>query len=598
MDSPRPHTAGSTGPRRVFTTPIHSSAPQPTASQQSTDGLVDTLYDHPNVKIVAFTAGARPFPIGPRAAEVEPGSLPWSSPLERTIAVGPFRIYRAPGSVAFLSCGSALQPILPKSQVWCVDEESSKFVLQIRRPQYWRIELPVVEEQEVRLAQHLRQVFDAILLFEKTECPFQRPFTVELPERPQTPVKRRPWTPARRSSASLPLTPATPVEIARLHEGTPRGSICMGDLRSAREARRALTEHGKSLEPPAEESATTQTAPTPSPSLSRVERAKRAFGAQLAISPATVSRRKSAAELRQAPGSASTASVTSPAESLESLRGRESWLAVPLPPSPPLSSPGSPVIWSPLPQAKAPQTTATLRAVFDHTITTEPSQTWSVASDSVVESQCSVAKAPSSVPEPSCPITSQLPPKNNTAESKSSVSTEDLQPESQVSTSASSPPSGASTLSNISSNRSPLPPPTERLTSSPQRTNTNTPSQSRAPTPHRHRHRATSVTIPRGGTASGPNPLAAAVRHLPLTVFVKTCEIFLSPPAHLISLMLNVAARIAAGEWSGAALDPKTRELTPRLEQSTTGATATGVDAPPTTRRRRTAAAEPEWGID
>ena len=58
---------------------------------------------------------------------------------------GPFRIYRAPGSVAFLSCGSALQPILPKSQCWCLDEDSSRFVLQIRRPQYWRIELPVDE---------------------------------------------------------------------------------------------------------------------------------------------------------------------------------------------------------------------------------------------------------------------------------------------------------------------------------------------------------------------------------------------------------------------------------------------------------------------
>jgi hypothetical protein len=36
---------------------------------------------------------------------------------------------------------------------------------------------------------------DTILQFEKTECPFKRTFTVVLPEKPQTPVKKRPWKP-------------------------------------------------------------------------------------------------------------------------------------------------------------------------------------------------------------------------------------------------------------------------------------------------------------------------------------------------------------------------------------------------------------------
>ena len=42
-----------------------------------------------------------------------------------------------------------------------------------------------------------------------------------------------------------------------------------------------------------------------------------------------------------------------------------------------------------------------------------------------------------------------------------------------------------------------------------------------------------------------------AARRLPLAVVRKTCEILLSPPGHLIGLMLRVAARIAAGEWRG-----------------------------------------------
>ncbi|RYP80217.1 hypothetical protein DL769_002575 [Monosporascus sp. CRB-8-3] len=120
---------------------------------------------------------------------------------------GPFRIYRAPGSVAFLSCGSALQPILPKSQCWCIDEVNSRFVLQIRRPQYWRIEVPVADPDDAQRALVLRDVFDRILLFEKTECPFQRSFTVELPQRPQTPVKKKPWTPEGKNLLASPFRP-------------------------------------------------------------------------------------------------------------------------------------------------------------------------------------------------------------------------------------------------------------------------------------------------------------------------------------------------------------------------------------------------------
>ncbi|RYP05925.1 hypothetical protein DL764_003483 [Monosporascus ibericus] len=200
-------------PRRVATAPTASLAPASLSSGPSSqpEDLVETLYNHPSVKIIAFTSTQRaslgPGPILPSENDVQPGSLPASSRLERTIAVGPFRIYRAPGSVAFLSCGSALQPILPKSQCWCIDEVSSRFVLQIRRPQYWRIEVPVADPDDAQRALILRDVFDRILLFEKTECPFQRSFTVELPQRPQTPVKKKPWTPEGKNLLASPFRP-------------------------------------------------------------------------------------------------------------------------------------------------------------------------------------------------------------------------------------------------------------------------------------------------------------------------------------------------------------------------------------------------------
>lgn len=123
---------------------------------------------------------------------------------------GAFQIYRAPGSVAFLRSGSALQPILPKSQAWCLDEQSSKFVLQIRRPNYWRIEVPVGNDEEIRRALVLREVLDKILQFEKTPCPFERNFTVTLPERPTTPVKKRTWTPPART-VTMHWPPGQPI---------------------------------------------------------------------------------------------------------------------------------------------------------------------------------------------------------------------------------------------------------------------------------------------------------------------------------------------------------------------------------------------------
>ncbi|CAJ2508813.1 Uu.00g138390.m01.CDS01 [Anthostomella pinea] len=209
-------------PRRVATAPVSS---QPLLSRSNlnfstssrSEDLVETLYSHPSVKIIAFSSSQRSsLSSWPPSSETDdrPGSLPASSRLERTIAVGPFRIYRAPGSVAFLSCGSALQPILPKSQCWCIDEANSQFVLQIRRPQYWRIELPVAEPDQAPRALQLRDVFGKILLFEKTACPFQRSFTVPLPLPPTEPVKKKAWTPMGKNLITAPfqsdLYPSSP----------------------------------------------------------------------------------------------------------------------------------------------------------------------------------------------------------------------------------------------------------------------------------------------------------------------------------------------------------------------------------------------------
>ncbi|KAH6614720.1 inheritance of peroxisomes protein 1-domain-containing protein [Chaetomium sp. MPI-SDFR-AT-0129] len=579
MEASRPRSSGFAAPRRIFTAPVAPSPPQPASPAQSTGGLVDTLYDHPNVKIVSFTAG-NSLLIGhrsPAVQDVEPGSLRWTSQLERTIAVGPFRIYRAPGSVAFLSCGSALQPILPKSQVWCVDEESSKFVLQIRRPQYWRIELPIEDEGEIRLTQQLREVFDSILQFEKTECPFQRSFTVELPELPDTPVKKRPWTPARRSSASLPLTPTTPVEIARLHEGTPRGPLSLGDLRSRLEARRASMNDHTSRPGPYAEREENKGLGTEhddgSFDLKPVFDRPRSISA---VSPHRASNGNplpKIKEMRSARSPAKSPALLSPTESSESVDRREPWLPIPLPPSPPLSIPGSPRHSSPrLAVQNAPEAVGP-----HHTVGSKPSQTWSVTTtDSLPNSNCSTTTAPSSVHDlsnPQQPADSSEPgpaPAKEAPGTPMKTAPSTPLPASPSESPSSSSSSGgarpsirrATTSSSISSSSRVLSPLTSaaNLLTGPHRTS---PPPVFNPTAATTTATATTSAAVSRPSASRPAPKAkqlrpsasqaalAAVRRLPMTVLHKTCEILMSPPSHLINLMLNVAARIAAGEWRG-----------------------------------------------
>lgn len=71
--------------------------------------------------------------------------------------------------------------------------------------------MPVSDDEDTRRASVLREILDKILQFEKTPCPFERDFTVQLPERPTTPVKKRPWTPPVRTvSMNWPPQPVTP----------------------------------------------------------------------------------------------------------------------------------------------------------------------------------------------------------------------------------------------------------------------------------------------------------------------------------------------------------------------------------------------------
>ena len=211
--------------RRSFTAPIKTSRSHLVTSEGKADGA-ETLYAHNAGKIVSFStsndAGRRHSSVSNGRADFEDsgGDLPWASATERTIAagkavaplaspsytilttiIGPLRIYRVLGSVAFLSSGNILHPILAKSQCWCVDGES-KIVLRIRPNSYYRIELPFTSNGDKLKVTELKSVLSTILQFELTPCPFKREFTVDLPEPPLVPVHRRPWKPKTRYEAT------------------------------------------------------------------------------------------------------------------------------------------------------------------------------------------------------------------------------------------------------------------------------------------------------------------------------------------------------------------------------------------------------------
>ncbi|KAJ4417215.1 hypothetical protein N0V85_001951 [Neurospora sp. IMI 360204] len=494
-----------TVPRRNFTAPIGSQMQRPsTSAGETSNALVDTLYDHPSVKITSFTAGTRPPTLGPPPPDtptaVEPGSLPWSSHLERTIAVGHFRIYRAPGSITFLNCGSALQPIFPKSQAWCVDEHSSKFILQIRRPQYWRIEVPVDDPEDIRRAQLLREVFDQILQFEKTECPFQRSFTVELPERPQTPVIKRPWTPARRSSESIIPTPVSaitiPAQIARVHRGPPKD-----DTIKVRKRRATGT--------------TSQSAFPTSDDLFRIQEDN-------AVSVPDITLSSQPDEEPQQLESWSRIFTRAPLIP----SGQQTSHSVAAPPQltlvtvPHSTEPSIHQLDGHVPEISGSLSSVTSRDSFHSTSSTSP-----IAVDrSATSSSTFDGTAPSSTHEidsPCSPTTAGLilvTPPNASPTSRS---------RSPSITSRRSLIRGrATTSSSISPSRralSPLP-------------------------------RVADLFAPRRRAPSVSSSKLEVVRKLPMAVINKSFEILMAPPTHLMSLMLTVAARITAGQKSGAVL--------------------------------------------
>ena len=217
------------GFRRSFTAPHRQLSFHEQAGLSNADADSDTLFTHPSVKIISFSPP--PESIVSKSGETHTDAdypidtvetLPWRSRTEDLVASGRMIIEKVRGSVWFLKCGSQfVYSILRNSQCWCVDGES-RFVLRKGRFQYYRLELPSSTEEEKAKIEELKAAFSKVLKFERTPCPFQRGFHVDLPEDAITPRRKGKWT---KKEASLPATPDSNTPSLRRTKGTRSWSL-------------------------------------------------------------------------------------------------------------------------------------------------------------------------------------------------------------------------------------------------------------------------------------------------------------------------------------------------------------------------------------
>ncbi|KAL8933168.1 MAG: hypothetical protein Q9211_005925 [Gyalolechia sp. 1 TL-2023] len=513
-------------------TPDHSQAPSSPATHQAVEEEAETLYAHNAGKIVSFhppvhgTRRHSSVEQGYSALQDEPvGTLPWASPTERTIAAvrprvnpsgpGSLRIYRVLGSVAFLHSGTRLlKPILSKSQCWCVDGES-KFVLQAGPHTYYRIELPYTTAEDRVKVEEFKGTLGKVLQYETTPCPFKRGFTVDLPEKPKTPVRKKPWRPRERPQPA----PATERSMRLDHKlrrwerpSTPDGSPSVAELTAEGEEERMgnytdsipegsaeSSEAGHDSEP-TNDSELTPRDPNlhghqnldyyKTPTRPRTLKTGRAITAPPHLSLRMTSSSDSASEDLCPPDALEeTSSLSSSVDSFHSFHSPIS----PLPPSPrfPQRSLSPPLNDEEIAVRK---TRSHKRDDSELTVTVDPQTLWDASEPPILQEAL----------DPASPELPQTP----TLISDTTSQSEEASPE-------------AITPSSV---------------------------QLRQRTKHsRERSRSPPVS-----PANLYSPSARLARHhLTTAILQKTCSMLLGPPISLVALMFNIASRIMNGTYDG-----------------------------------------------
>jgi len=390
--------------------------------------------------------------------------------------------------VAFLSSGRILRPILAKSQCWCVDG-ATKFVLRIGQNQYYRIELPNTKEEDMEKAEELKEVLAKVLQYETTPCPFQRNFTVQLPDPPTTPVRRRPWRPPARIEEHQ-VTTAVELEQESADEYITADSdnnsssgvdeelgTDKGDEKPVSRSR-AATKDTDAME--------TSRLPT-RPTTLTTGRAVTAPTQLTIIAPSLKELNPCTPATKSGPTEPSTLSP-----SVDSFRSFHSPIS-PLPPSPPYSNPPSPLL-NVSGGIEIPRLRPHTRNHSEITMTVNSPNYW----------------APVNTPtKPKQGLSLEAPPDTPTIQGMDNESDE--------------------VWSEV------MEQPVSR--------------QLRFRSPDRRRAHS---PLPLPANLFSPTSRASA-HHLTTAMLQKTCSILLGPPVQLVALMLNIAKKIANGATKGVA---------------------------------------------
>ncbi|KAJ6264676.1 hypothetical protein Dda_0825 [Drechslerella dactyloides] len=167
---------------------------------------VEVLFHHP-ARIVSFKIPDHEYEMS--SDEI----AQYETPTERTLSSGFMKIYRVRFTTAFLQAGHLLQPLLPRSAGWCMDETRGIFVLRIRKDNYYRLELQELEGDAAKV-EALKGVLDSIIIFEKTSCPFRPRAQMESFDHPAPlPVFRRSSS-ASAASSIIPRVTKLPFDTS------------------------------------------------------------------------------------------------------------------------------------------------------------------------------------------------------------------------------------------------------------------------------------------------------------------------------------------------------------------------------------------------
>jgi hypothetical protein len=451
-------------------------------------------------------------------------------------------------------------------------------VLQVRKLQeYWRIEIRNKTSEEIKQVEEFKEILAQVLLFEKTPCPFQRNFSVELADAPQLPITKRPWRPVQGSLSGVPLPRGDYYPIASKISASSTDSPGISSIEPRLSPISQLSElHEAHLSP---SSPTKSDVPRtdaveygPDDSLDRPE------------SSLLPDQRQVAPAAHHIDGStlSSSASPDLPRLEIEEhdvvIEATDDTNVTPknlAPVSQNLLGPNhrpavlqsySRCVTAPpvLSLITSPPSKHNYKSPSRDTTLAEPETGFSSSVESFhsVQSWHSPLDPPSPLlTDPPSPTTYPYPHDNIVLPKKShptqATSQLHITPETPGSWQAPSSPHNEASSRSLSS-----PPRTPTLISDGEKSEDEA-FEITTPSPPRLRHRATTSSNSRRRTLS---PLPAAVnlfspprnsrrlqtaRHLPTAIIQKTCEILLSPPSHLLNMMVNIASKIAAGEWRG-----------------------------------------------